>query len=65
MAVFDTAYDNMYVASTGDCRAVAGAWEPSADGKGVWRVDVLTEDQTGRNPNELKRYEILHRINLY
>ena len=48
----------MYVACTGDCRAVAGVWEPSSDGSGngIWRVDVLSDDQTGRNPSELKRY---------
>lgn len=55
MAVFDTAHQSLYVACTGDCRAVAGVWEEGADGKGTWRADVLTEDQTGRNPNELRR----------
>lgn len=55
MAVFDTAHRNLYIACTGDSRAVAGVWEPTEDGKGVWRVEVLSEDQTGRNPNELKR----------
>ena len=58
MALFDTAYKNLYIACTGDCRAVAGVWEESDDGKGIWRVDVLTEDQTGRNPNELKRFVV-------
>lgn len=55
MAVFDTAHSNLYVACTGDSRAVAGVWEPSADGKGQWRVEVLSEDQTGRNPSERAR----------
>lgn len=55
MAVLDTVHRNLYVAVTGDSRAVAGIWEPSEDGKGRWRVEVLTEDQTGRNPNELAR----------
>ena len=55
MAVFDTAHRNLYVACTGDSRAVAGVWESSADGKGQWRVEVLTEDQTGRNPSERAR----------
>lgn len=55
VAMFDTAHRNLYVACTGDSRAVAGVWEETGDGKGHWRVDVLTEDQTGRNPNELKR----------
>lgn len=56
MALFDTAHHSLYVACTGDSRAVAGVWEEGEDGKGNWRVDVLTEDQTGRNPNELKRW---------
>jgi serine/threonine protein phosphatase PrpC len=60
MAVFDTAQRDLYVACSGDSRAVAGIWEESADGTGSWRVEVLSEDQTGRNPNELKRYGILH-----
>ncbi|KAL4249654.1 PPM-type phosphatase-like domain superfamily protein [Abortiporus biennis] len=60
MALFDTAHDNLYVACTGDCRAVAGVWEESVDGTGSWRTDVLTEDQTGRNPNELARMQSEH-----
>ncbi|PSR93760.1 hypothetical protein PHLCEN_2v4655 [Hermanssonia centrifuga] len=60
MALFDTAHQNLYVACTGDSRAVAGIWEESEDGKGIWRADVLTEDQTGRNPNELRRMQSEH-----
>ena len=56
MAVFDTANRDLYVACTGDSRAVAGVWEPTEDGKGQWRVEALSEDQTGRNPDEKKRY---------
>lgn len=55
MALLDTARRDLYVACTGDCRAVAGYWDESEDGTGTWRVEVLSEDQTGRNPNELKR----------
>lgn len=55
MAMFDTAHRDLYVACTGDSRAVAGVWEPTEDGKGQWRVEVLSEDQTGRNPNEAQR----------
>lgn len=55
MALFDTAHENLYVACTGDSRAVAGVYEETEDGRGSWRVEVLSEDQTGRNPNELKR----------
>ncbi|KAH7916273.1 phosphatase 2C-like domain-containing protein [Hygrophoropsis aurantiaca] len=60
MAVFDTAHRDLYVACTGDSRAVAGIWEETPDGKGSWRVEVLSEDQTGRNPNELKRIQSEH-----
>ncbi|GLB34045.1 putative protein serine threonine phosphatase 2C [Lyophyllum shimeji] len=60
MAVFDTAHRDLYVACTGDSRAVAGVWEKAPEGKGQWRVEVLTEDQTGRNPNELKRLQSEH-----
>jgi pyruvate dehydrogenase phosphatase len=56
MAVLDPAHHDLYVACTGDSRAVAGIWEESDDGQGSWRVEVLSEDQTGRNPNELKRF---------
>lgn len=60
MAVLDTAHQDLYVACTGDSRAVAGIWEEQEDGQGCWRVEVLSEDQTGRNPNELKRFEDAH-----
>lgn len=55
MAFLDPSRQDLYVACTGDSRAVAGIWEENADGTGKWRVEVLTEDQTGRNPNEIKR----------
>ena len=55
MALLDPLRRDLYVACTGDCRAVAGIWEESDDGSGKWRVEVLTEDQTGRNPNEAQR----------
>jgi pyruvate dehydrogenase phosphatase len=56
MAVFDTAHRDLYVACTGDSRAVAGVWESSPNGKGQWRIEVLSEDQTGRNASELARF---------
>ncbi|CDO73756.1 hypothetical protein BN946_scf185015.g84 [Trametes cinnabarina] len=40
--------------------ALSGVYEETEDGKGTWRVEVLTEDQTGRNPNELKRLQSEH-----
>ena len=56
LAVLDTAKKELYVACTGDSRAVAGYWDEDGEGNGKWRVEVLSEDQTGRNPNELRRY---------
>ena len=55
MALLDTSRRDLYVACTGDCRAVAGIWEENDDGTGKWRVEVLTEDQTGRNASEVQR----------
>ena len=55
MALLDPLRRDLYVACTGDSRAVAGIWEENDDGTGKWRVEVLTEDQTGRNTNEVKR----------
>ncbi|KAF8640046.1 hypothetical protein AX17_001288 [Amanita inopinata Kibby_2008] len=62
MAVFDSSNRNLYVACTGDSRAVAGVWELSGEEqeRGQWRVEVLSEDQTGRNPNEEKRVKSEH-----
>ncbi|THV08299.1 protein serine/threonine phosphatase 2C [Dendrothele bispora CBS 962.96] len=60
VTLIDTAQRDLYVALAGDCRAVAGVWEPTQDGKGIWKVDVLTEDQTGRNPSEVKRIKSEH-----
>ncbi|KZW04361.1 protein serine/threonine phosphatase 2C [Exidia glandulosa HHB12029] len=56
VALVDTTHNNLYVACTGDSRAVAGV----VDADGRWKVDVLTEDQTGRNPTELKRLQSEH-----
>ncbi|EIN10523.1 protein serine/threonine phosphatase 2C [Punctularia strigosozonata HHB-11173 SS5] len=61
MAVLDTKHENLYVACTGDARAVAGYWdETTTEGSGSWRVEVLSEDQTGRNPKELARVQSEH-----
>ncbi|KAI0920920.1 hypothetical protein AcW1_004943 [Taiwanofungus camphoratus] len=60
MALLDTAHQNLYIACTGDSRAVAGVYEESEDGQGTWRVEVLSEDQTGRNPKELRRVQSEH-----
>lgn len=58
MAVIDTAQHDIHIACSGDSRAVAGVWEDDENGGGSWRVEVLSEDQTGRNPSEHKRYSI-------
>lgn len=60
MALLDPSRRDLYVACTGDSRAVAGIWEENEDGTGKWRVEVLTDDQTGRNPNEIKRIRSEH-----
>lgn len=60
MAVVDPVRDDLYVACTGDSRAVAGIWEEDGNGSGHWKVEVLTEDQTGRNPKELQRLQSEH-----
>jgi pyruvate dehydrogenase phosphatase len=51
----DTEQEELWVACTGDCRAVAGFWEEKEDGTGAWRVDVLSEDQTAESPKEIAR----------
>jgi pyruvate dehydrogenase phosphatase len=60
MALLDPLRRDLYVACTGDSRAVAGIWEEDDDGTGTWRVEVLTEDQTGRNANEAERIRSEH-----
>jgi pyruvate dehydrogenase phosphatase len=55
LAVLDTGRRDLHVAVAGDSRAVAGYWEEDSNGQGKWRVEVLTEDQTGRNINEYHR----------
>jgi serine/threonine protein phosphatase PrpC len=52
--VVDSEEGDLYVALTGDCRAVAG-WEKD----GLWRCDVLSEDQMGENESEVQRYVLL------
>ncbi|CAE6486169.1 unnamed protein product [Rhizoctonia solani] len=55
LAVLDTSQRDLHVAVAGDSRAVAGYWDEDSNGQGKWRVEVLTEDQTGRNINEYHR----------
>lgn len=52
---------DVYVAHTGDTRAVAGYWvAPEIDSNGVhfeggWRCEVLTADHSSKNAGEVKR----------
>ncbi|WFD22472.1 [pyruvate dehydrogenase (acetyl-transferring)]-phosphatase [Malassezia equina] len=57
MVYVDSARRDLYVASTGDSRAVAGYWDERA---GRWEVEALTIDQTGRNQEEVKRIQREH-----
>jgi pyruvate dehydrogenase phosphatase len=50
-SVIDVENDDLFVAVTGDCRAIAG-WQ---DKNGTWRCDVLSEDQEGENKTEIRR----------
>ncbi|TFK55563.1 protein serine/threonine phosphatase 2C [Heliocybe sulcata] len=59
-ALIDTSQQKLYVACTGDSRAVAGVYEDNGDGSGSWRVEALSEDQTGRNPKEYTRVRSEH-----
>ncbi|PWN53755.1 protein serine/threonine phosphatase 2C [Violaceomyces palustris] len=53
----DSARQDVYVACTGDSRAVAGYWDEEA---GRWEVEALSVDQTGRNPDEARRMRSEH-----
>lgn len=53
----DSLRNDIYVACTGDSRAIAGWFNPK-DGK--WTVEALSIDQTGRNSSEVKRMQGEH-----
>lgn len=57
MVYVDSARRDLYVASTGDSRAVAGYWDERT---GRWEVEALSVDQTGRNLDEVKRIQREH-----
>ena len=48
----DSARGDLYVACTGDSRAIAGWWREK---EGRWEIEPLSVDQTGRNEAEVKR----------
>ncbi|KAL1740104.1 phosphatase 2C-like domain-containing protein [Schizophyllum fasciatum] len=56
LTLLDTDKRDLYVACVGDSRAVAGVQESGS----AWGVDVLTQDQTGRNPDEVARIKSEH-----
>lgn len=53
----DVARRDVFVAVTGDSRAIAG-WQNTKDGQ--WTIEPLSEDQTGRNPSEVARMKSEH-----
>jgi pyruvate dehydrogenase phosphatase len=53
----DSARGDVYVACTGDSRAVAGWWDHDRQ---QWQVEALSKDQTGRNLEEVKRMRAEH-----
>ncbi|KAF9985623.1 hypothetical protein BGZ65_010330 [Modicella reniformis] len=60
LAYVDPRENDLYIACTGDSRAVMGVRGPSSDGGHVWRAVPLSFDQTGRNRWEVKRLQEEH-----
>jgi pyruvate dehydrogenase phosphatase len=61
LAFLDAGRNKLHVACTGDSRAVMGVWVPDSTKEGgKWRVEPLSEDQTGRNPHEVERIQKEH-----
>lgn len=57
LTYIDSMRGDVYVACTGDSRAVAGWWDCN---KQRWEVEALSKDQTGRNEEEAKRMRSEH-----
>lgn len=57
LTYIDSARKDVFVACTGDSRAIAGWYSPSDD---KWTIEPLSTDQTGRNPSEQKRMQAEH-----
>ncbi|KAG0240313.1 phosphatase 2C-like domain-containing protein [Mortierella sp. GBAus27b] len=51
---------DLYVACTGDSRAVVGVRESLPNGGHVWRAVPLSTDQTGKNKREVQRLQAEH-----
>ncbi|RIA85866.1 phosphatase 2C-like domain-containing protein, partial [Glomus cerebriforme] len=60
MAYIDTIDKDLYIACTGDSRAVLGVKEDTVNGEKKWKAVALSEDQTGRNEKEIKRINEEH-----
>ncbi|CAG8614291.1 11138_t:CDS:1 [Funneliformis mosseae] len=61
LAYIDAANKDLYIACTGDSRAVLGVKETDNEKGGKrWKAVALSEDQTGRNENEVKRIDKEH-----
>lgn len=57
LTYIDSATRDVYVACTGDCRALGG-WQDTRTGR--WTFEPLSEDQTGRNMSEVARMQKEH-----
>ncbi|KAF0356572.1 phophatase 2C family protein [Gigaspora margarita] len=57
LAYIDTVTNDLYIACTGDSRAVLGVKDPKT---GEWKPIPLSEDQTGRNEREIERLDKEH-----
>ncbi|OCF41513.1 hypothetical protein I317_04716 [Kwoniella heveanensis CBS 569] len=56
-ALIDSRSGLLYLANLGDCRAVAGWYNPTL---GRWRTDVLSQDHNAANPVEAERVRSEH-----
>jgi pyruvate dehydrogenase phosphatase len=60
LAYIDTIDKGLYIACTGDSRAVLGVKEDNEKGEKKWKAVALSEDQTGRSEKEVKRLNKEH-----
>ncbi|KAG0244309.1 hypothetical protein BGW41_008073 [Actinomortierella wolfii] len=60
LAYIDARTNDLYVACTGDSRAVLGVKEMKPDGSHVWKAVPLSYDQTGRTKSEVLRMREEH-----
>ncbi|CAO1638883.1 unnamed protein product [Sympodiomycopsis kandeliae] len=60
LTYIDSAQRDIYVACTGDSRAIAGWYDPKSQ---KWSIEPLSTDQTGRNPSEVRRMQSEHPAN--